>query len=483
MGDAEHALAGDPWPWPHGGTVRLGQTRTLARWAAELRFEDIPSNVVDMAKKHTLNILCCALRGHSLESAEIAFRAHKMMGGQPDSVVIGKRMKLPAPIAAGLNGHFAYCTMGDDTYYEAMLHPGHTAVSASLAVAEREGATGRDFLTAVVAGCEVGCRVGASLCQSQESNKGRLGWHCNISDAFVGIGSAGWLLKLSEDEFVAGLGIAATSSSGLVEVMNPPPSYVWPWDGGMNTYLSVLGAYLAREGMTAGETAIEGRQGYIRMFTEGKAPREAYTRVVRGLGEEWHTEHIAIKTHPASYMMHTAINSATRAVLNNGVQPEEIESIKIRTNHWTAGRLMNDEIKDFNATVFSTSFGIAVGILDRTFMTLPDNHVAHLEDPRVRELMDRTHAEADPEMDRVFGAHMPTVVTVRTKDGREFVESESVAKGKWPENPLSEEEFLHKVRTNSRHTLSEAQIDRMIEIVNDLDSMSSVAPLAELVAG
>src|SRR5262249_12055707 len=149
-------------------------------------------------------------RGHSLESAQIVVKVHRMMGGAADAVVIGESLRLPAAMAAGVNAHSAYCTMHDDTFFEATMHPGHTAIAGALAVGERERSSGKEFLTGVVAGLEVGCRVGASLCQSPEAHKARLGWHCNISDAFVGVGSAGKLLGLTADQFVAGLGIAAT---------------------------------------------------------------------------------------------------------------------------------------------------------------------------------------------------------------------------------------------------------------------------------
>lgn len=460
-----------------------GATRVLAEFAAGLKYEDIPARVIERAKMHTLNILACALRGHTLESASIVNRVHKAMGGNAEAVVIGEGTKLPAAIAAGVNAHAAYSTMNDDTFFEAVMHPGHTAISAALATAEREEASGKDFLAAVVTGLEVGCRVGASLCQTQESNKARLGWHCNISDAFVGIGSAGKILDLNADQFTAGIGIAATSSSGLVETMNPPPSYVWPWDGGMNTYLSVLGAYLAKEGMTAGETALEGPQGYINMFTAGKAPPEAHTRVVRGLGEEWHTMDVGIKTRCASFMVHAAIEAAQRSVLNNGVEPQNIDTITIRSHYWTGLRLMGQEIKDFNDTVFSLPYAIGVAILDGGIMSLPDQHVAHLKDPRVYEIMAKISSELDPEIDKSFGAQMKAVAILKTMDGREFQERVDTAKGKYPERPLTDEEFQYKFRTNAGHSLDPKQIDKLSQMVNELESLDRVSELARLLQG
>lgn len=465
------------------GQRRPPATRILAEWAASVRYDDIPPDVVQRAKEHTLNIIACALRGQSLESAEIVYRVHSLMGGSPDATLIGRNGRTSVAAAAGVNAHFAYCTMNDDTFFEATLHPGHAGIPAALAVAEREERSGEEFLRAVVIGFEVGCRVGASLCQSQESHKARLGWHCNISDAFVAMGAAGALLHLDADQFVAGLGIAATSSSGLVETMNPPPSYVWPWDGGMNTYLAVLGAYFAREGMTAGETALEGPQGYITMFTGGKAPDEAFLRATRGLGSEWSTREIQIKTRSASFMMHCPIDAAQRVVVENDIPLDEIKSITIRTNHWTSGRLMYGDISDYNSTLFSLSYAIAVALQERTLFTLPDQNAKYLGDATTKKLMALVHAELDPELDRVFGAHMPAIARVETLDGRSYECRVDVPKGKFPEEPLSEQEILHKVRSNAAHVLSAEDIEDLISEVSKLEHARSMSGIVKLIRG
>ena len=140
------------------------------------------------------------------------------------------------------------------------------------------------------------------------------------------------------------------------------------------------------------------------------------------------------------------------------------------------------EVSDYNSTVFSLPFAIAVAILDGGVLTLPDHHLTYLNDRRARELIGRIRAETDPEIDRVFGAHMPTAVIVRTKDGREFRESEDTPKGKYPEKPLGEDEFLHKIRGNAGHSLTSDQINRLVTLVEDLEGLNNVAPLAELLA-
>lgn len=464
----------------HGDYHGNAETKKLAYFASKLAFDDIPATTIAAAKRHTLNILACSLRGHSLESSQIVIAGHRRIGGVAESTVVGEGFKLPAPAAAGINAHAAYSTMNDDTFYEGVCHPGHTAVSASLAVGESLGSTGRDFLTAVVAGLEVGCRVGASLCQTQEAHKSRMGWHCNIADGFVGVGSAGSLLRLTPDEFTAGIGIAATSSSGLLETEYP--TYVWPWDGGKATYLSVLGAYFAKDGMTAGETALEGPFGYVKMFTGGRAdPALAFPRLIRGLGTEWHTEEIGIKIRCASYMVHAAIEAAQRVVAENGVALNDIARLTLKQSFWTGLRLMGKEIGDFNTTVFSTPYSVAVALLTGKPMTLPDDMAAHLNDPRVAEIMAKVDAEVDPTIDSIFGAQMPAVAVLETTDGRRFEMRVENTKGKYPENPFTDEEFHYKVRTNAGHTLSAGQIDRLIETVDRLEALENVRTLGELV--
>jgi aconitate decarboxylase len=461
--------------------IGAGETRALAKFAAGLRYEQIPPDVIAMAKRHTLNILACSLRGHTLESAQIIIRGHKRMGGLDEATVVGERIKLPAPAAAGINAHTAYCTMNDDTFYEGVCHPGHTAVSASLAVGEASGASGKDYLAAVVTGYEVGCRVAASLCQSQESHKSRMGWHCNIADGFVGIGSAGKILGLNEDQFVAGIGIAATSSSGLLETEYP--TYVWPWDGGKATYLSVLGAYFAKDGMTAGETALEGPFGYVKMFTAGKAAPSANARLVRGLGQEWHTAQIGIKIRCASYMVHSAIEAAQRVVQRNHVEIDDIESLTLKQSFWTGLRLMRQDIVDFNTTVFSTPYAVAVALVDGKPMTLPDQMAAHLKDSKVKEVMQKIRSELDPAIDAIFGAQMPAVAILKTRNGQTFEERVENTKGKYPENPFTEEEFLYKIRTNAGHTLKDKKIEELIALVGDLERRKDLSELGTLARG
>jgi 2-methylcitrate dehydratase PrpD len=109
--------------------------------------------------------------------------------------------------------------------------------------------------------------------------------------------------------------------------------------------------------------------------------------------------------------------------------------------------------------------------------------VAHLKDPRVRALMETIRTELDPSIDAIFGAQMPAVAILRTRSGRTFEERVEKTKGKYPELPFTEEEFLYKIQTNAGHTLRREKIDELVAFVKEIEHSKNIGELAALVRG
>lgn len=455
-----------------------GQTRRLAEFGVSLRFEDIPASVIDRTKLLLLNNLSCAIRGQGIESTQIVTNTFMRMSGAPEATIAGMRGKVPAPAAAAINTHASYSTMNDDSFAEGVCHPGKACIPAALATAERERATGRDLLTAIVAGIEIGCRSSAALCQSPESHKARLGWRCTIADGLFGAVAAGRLVGLDAGQLAAAMGMAASSSSGLDQTF--PLTNEWAWDAGRASYLAILVADFAKAGMTSG-TKLEGPRGHIQMYTFGRAePALAEPRLVRGLGEEWLTEHVIVKSRTASYLVHNVIEAAYRVVTDNNVATDDIKKITLRQSAFTADRDRGWEVRDYHSAVFDTPYEIAVGLLDRSPLTLPDDIVAHLTDPRARELAGRLASEGIPSVDGLLGIPAPATAILETTDGRVFEATVDGAMGSYPDTPFPEQEFLEKVRRNAGYRLDPARIDDLIEAVNVLESISDIRAVTDL---
>lgn len=425
-----------------------------------------------------LNNLSCALRGQGLPSTQIVTGTYLKMGGIAECTIAGVRAKVPAPVAAGINTHSAYATMNDDSFAEGVCHPGKACIPVALAVAEREGSSGKDLLTAVVAGIEIGCRGAAALCQSPDSHKARLGWRCTIADGLFGAVAGGKLAGLDLSQMVSAMGMATNASSGLDQTF--PISNEWAWDAGRASYLAVLVADFAREGMTSG-TKLEGPKGHVQMFTAGRAdPALAEPRLVRGLGDEWLTEHVIVKSRTASYLVHNVIEAAYRVVVDNDVATDEIAKITLRQSAWTADRDRGWEVRDYDSALFDTPYEIAVGLLERSPLTLPDDIVAHLGDPRARALAGKLVSEGVPSIDGLRGIPAPATAILETKDGRVFETTACEAMGSYPDTPFPEQFFLEKVRRNAGSRLDAARIEKLISAVNTLETLDEIGSLTDV---
>ena len=142
------------------------ETATLAGYVAALKFEDIPRQVLERAKVLTLDLLGSAIRAR--REAESTPSLLKMLealalDGKGEATVFGDSRTWTPAVAALLNGALGHSLDFDDTHADSSLHPSAPVVPAAFAVAELVGASGRDVLTAIVAGYEVCCRLGNAL--------------------------------------------------------------------------------------------------------------------------------------------------------------------------------------------------------------------------------------------------------------------------------------------------------------------------------
>jgi len=183
------------------------------------------------------------------------------------------------------------------------VHPGATVAPAAVAVAQQSGASGREMLAALVAGCEVACRIGAASHHSSE----KLGFHApGLTGVFGAAVAAGRLFGLDAPALAHALGIAGSLCSGVIE-FSQSGGMVKRLHPGRAAEGGVLAASLARRGYTGPARILEGRHGYLQVYCRDGSPE----LLTAGLGTDWHTLRATIKR----YACHITAQVPVAAVL------------------------------------------------------------------------------------------------------------------------------------------------------------------------
>jgi 2-methylcitrate dehydratase PrpD len=454
----------------------MGVTRTLARYAVETKYEDLPKEVVEQAKVATLNILAVALGGYKTRIGQLHITmAKEIGGGNPQATIIGDGSKVSCPLAAYANGNLAFALDYEDMI-RYILHPGYVSVSAGLAVGEKVKATGKDFLTAIVLAYEVAGRIGISMQPTPERGSKVWGEQYTPFGAAV---PAGKLLGLDEDQMDIAFGVAGTYASvpsaykyfGLVKDTRPMKEIKLGW--GWQCMAGVFGALSAKEGFRGGYGVLDGEEGFWIMEGSDKCDFEKMTE---GLGTEYLTMEAEFKNHPSMGWINTA-HEATRALVEeHDVQAEEVEQVIVTG----VGGHRVDDFDPAGAVdaMFSLPYGVATTILREKL--LPDMYSEKkLKDPKIRELMRKITFNPDDEADRLWFDEQWIVYTIELimKDGTHLKNHVE-----WPKDrpPFGKKEVEQKFRDLASLTLSDEQVEEVLQKVYELEKVKDITALTNI---
>ncbi|MEO7726051.1 MAG: MmgE/PrpD family protein, partial [Burkholderiales bacterium] len=221
-------------------------SQTLAEFATKLQYDQIPADVLERARACVIDTVGACTYGSTLPWSKIVIAYAEQYGNGGQSTILGTNKRVHAPVAALANGALAHAFEMDCLVQpSAGVHPGASLTSPGLAIAQEVGANGKDFITAVVAGCEVMYRIGDASKQSTE----HIGFHApGVTGAFGGAVIAGRLLNLSADQMTNALGIAGSLGSGLLEFSRGGGGMVKRLHLGRAAESGVLAATLAKGG-------------------------------------------------------------------------------------------------------------------------------------------------------------------------------------------------------------------------------------------
>lgn len=449
----------------------------LAHFAAGLRFEDLPTEVVQRAKQLILDLLGVSLAAQAMPASQAMVAVVRSMGGTPESTVWGSGEKLPACNAALANGTLAHGLDYDDTQLPAQAHLSASVVPAACASGEATGADGRATITACVAGWEVGLRIGAAA-------PGRFvdgGWHPTaICGAFACATVAGVLRRLDERQLANAIGIALSQAAGTMAFVDGA-TWTKKMHPGWAAHSGCIAALLAGQGFTAPRTALEGPFGLYNTHLCSK--NYDLGTLVAGLGTSWEMLRISMKPYPACHFNHSFMDAARYLKDRYALDPAAIASIHCKITEQAIPIVCEPHEEklrpqDDYAAKFSLPFSVAA-VLVKGKGGLAEFSDAAVRDPAVLDLAAKVTYSVDPES--TFPRHYPGWLIVTMRDGTVYERREPIHRGAL-ERPLSEAEVIAKFRDCVSGVLDDAQAEALIDAVLTLDRQPSLSRVVGLTA-
>ncbi len=290
---------------------------------SDTRYADLPSAAVESAKKEVIDSLATALGGSQKAAIGELAELVREMSGKPQSTVIGRDLKCPAPEAALVNGAMIHALDYDDGHPVAQVHIGCVAVSTCFAVAEMQGGVnGPEFIRALVLGADFLARLG--LASRPHGSLVKSGWHPTPLCGYLGASAmAGILMKLDKEQMLNALGIAYHQCAGNSQAVN---------DGALTKRLGpglaarggIFAALMASKGITGAHNILEGQYGFFNQYHAGDYSRET---LLAGLGDFFEGANIGDKPYPNCGFTHAFIDAVFTLRKKYRIQPEQVDLI------------------------------------------------------------------------------------------------------------------------------------------------------------
>ena len=454
--------------------MAMKETRILAKMASDLKYEEIPEEALLKAKYLILDQIGCQVGFATLPTSKGMYQYTCALGSTGNSTLAYYGKKVNALDAEWCNAVFGHGFELDDIDIATATHPGVTIVPPTIALAEQYAKSGKEALTALVAGYETFLRVGragASMIYR--------GWDTTaVSGAFGAAAVAGRLMDVDEETMFHAISIATTEASSNAEYVHTGGSVKRTW-GALGAYAGMRSTLLAKYGLTGPEEALEGDGGFLKMICE-TAPEPEW--LVLPYSERFLILGVGHKPYSCCAGQHTVID-ASEKIRAKGIDTKDIVGLEImqgERDFLACGsmRRANSVVEAQFCGRFACALRLVKGANGATEYV--EESVA---DPEIRRLVELAEYVADTKREYLPAeCFAPARVTVTMKDGTVYQEMVGYAKG-LPENPLTHEEAIAKFKTQTKAAISEAAQDKIIDYVMNMEEMPDLTPLISQMCG
>lgn len=468
-------------------------TEELAKSVSEMCYGDLPAPAVHRAKQVLVDCMGCALGANVVDRSRVALELVSELGGNPLATVIGGP-RTSYTLASFANGELINA-LDFDPLGPLMGHVVPFVVPPVLAMAERTRAPGRELITALVIGLEVGGRVASALPGNRkllpeppyyEPNPG---FTYGVA-IFGAVAGAGKLLGLNPEQLAHSFGIAGTtmpapSLQKWEHTAGPARMMKYGSSTGIVAELATTAALLAEKGFTADTAFFDGDWSLQKILG---VPHFEPRRIVLDLGKSWHMDAISFKAFPCCGGNHTAIQALLRALSESGVDPNDIEEIVVMGDAWmfTPNRCQ-ETVESYADAQFSSAYLAAVvpfyGTTPSPAWQMPEVY----KDPRVLAMMRKVKMVVDTSAAEHSGrtktggwsVNRSVVVEIQAK-GKRYTAEERTARGS-PDDPLSDDDIRAKFLANAAYSrLVPRKAQQAMDVAYRLEDVSDITELMAL---
>ena len=449
-------------------------SQQIAEFAVNLKYRDLPAEVVDEVKRYLYDSVGCAYGGYHTKDVNILRDIYKGMAGTAEATVIGFGDRIPAVNATLVNSLMIRALDFNDIYWkEDPSHPSDL-IPAALSVGELVDASMEEVIVAIVLAYEFEQR----LCEFAVPGVRERKWHHATLTQFVSPIVAGKLLGLTAEQMTNAIGINGSHNhtigcptAGALTMMK---NTVDP----MAVQSGVFAALMAQKGYSGTTAVFEGKEGLMDVF----GPDWDNDKLVGGLGQSYRILQCGMKAFPTEALTHTHLSALLKVVTENNIASEQVESVTVTTIARACDILFDPHKyrpESRETADHSLPYCLAAALVDHKITTQSFSD-EKLKDKRIWDVIDKIHGVASQEFEAMFPAKQPSNVVVKTTDGKEFSEYLEYPKGD-PREPMTMEDLEAKFNGLSAGLLSDERQKELHDTIFACEKISCRDLMAKLV--
>ncbi|MGD2247770.1 MAG: MmgE/PrpD family protein [Candidatus Methanofastidiosia archaeon] len=445
-----------------------------AQFALNLQYDNIPPDAVKEAKRFLLDSIGCALAAVHNEDMDNAFEYIKGLGGKKQGTIMGYGHKTNIPNATLMNALLIRALDYNDIYWE--QDPSHPSdiIPAVLTPGEYMNASGKEVLTAIVIAYELEMR----MCLTAHPGVREVGWHHASLTQFVSPVVAGKILGLTKDQITAAVGISGSSHCTFGGVVAGALTNMKNTADPMATEAGVRAALLAKTGYTGPVEIFEGKEGLFEVINNVQWKENILTD---NLGKDFLITQCEYKAFPTEALTHQPITAVLNVMKEHSISPKNVKEILIETT--TRGADILSDPSKYRPTTKETAdhslpYCIAVAVAKGNVLP-SDFEDKALQDPFVKELIQKVTVKANPEIDDLFPKVKRAICTITTTDNNQYTKQEDFARGS-TEYPMTDKELISKFKANALEHMSETRMNQIVDATFNIEKYTDISEYVEL---